>query len=108
MASRVCHCGDIHEGARGGCPQVAARRALSQARRTRRSSAWTRASRDARASSGVCEDCGATEDLTGEHVVPLTEGGAAVPDRIPVLCRSCNSSRGGRLGAQRRWGTKDK
>jgi hypothetical protein len=46
--------------------------------------------------------CGSTEDLTGDHVVPLSEGGMNVPSNIGVLCRSCNSRRGARPFAQPR------
>jgi 5-methylcytosine-specific restriction endonuclease McrA len=47
-------------------------------------------------SSPVCSDCGATRDLTSDHVLPLARGGSnAGPQR--VLCRTCNSRRGGAL-----------
>jgi 5-methylcytosine-specific restriction endonuclease McrA len=37
--------------------------------------------------------------LTGEHQVPLSRGGYGSP--LTVLCRSCNSSRGNRMGEGR-------
>ncbi len=47
-------------------------------------------------SSPRCADCGSTRDLTSDHVRPLARGGSnAGPQR--VLCRPCNSSRGGAL-----------
>ncbi|WP_442864496.1 HNH endonuclease [Blastococcus sp. VKM Ac-2987] len=37
--------------------------------------------------------CGATTDLTADHVVPLSQGGTNEGPRR-VLCRRCNSRRG--------------
>lgn len=47
------------------------------------------------AASPVCARCGATEDLTADHVVALARGGSNHGLRR-VLCRSCNSSKGAR------------
>jgi len=41
-----------------------------------------------------CGRCGSTEDLTGDHIVPLSEGGMNALSNIGVLCRSCNAQRG--------------
>lgn len=43
-----------------------------------------------------CCECGSTDDLTGDHIVPLSKGGRSVASNVRVLCRSCNSSKGGR------------
>ena len=43
-----------------------------------------------------CSDCGATTDLTSDHVVPLTRGGSNAGAQR-TLCRTCNSRRGGHL-----------
>lgn len=43
-----------------------------------------------------CEDCGATEDLTGDHRIPLSLGGMNVPGNVAVRCRRCNSAKGNR------------
>lgn len=49
---------------------------------------------------GQCADCGATEDLTVDHIVPMVQLIAAGsidqaydPDHLVTLCRSCNSSK---------------
>jgi 5-methylcytosine-specific restriction enzyme A len=39
-----------------------------------------------------CSQCGATEDLTADHVVLLSHGGDP-NGPLQVLCRSCNSKR---------------
>lgn len=46
----------------------------------------------------VCQDCGATEDLTIDHkMVPWVNGGTSKdPANLQVLCRSCNSRKGTR------------
>lgn len=43
-----------------------------------------------------CEFCGAREDLTYDHVVPISQGGRTVLSNLRVLCRRCNSRRGNR------------
>ena len=40
-----------------------------------------------------CEVCGATEDLTADHVTAIANGGDPLGP-LRVLCRSCNSRRG--------------
>lgn len=50
--------------------------------------AWERISREARAAHPWCARCGATDDLTADHIIPGTlEGG------VQVLCRSCNAKK---------------
>lgn len=44
------------------------------------------------AASPICEWCGDTEDLTADHIIPLSRGGTNEGPRR-VLCRSCNSGR---------------
>lgn len=43
-----------------------------------------------------CLHCGATEDLSCDHVVPESRGGATTLDNLQVLCRPCNSRKGAR------------
>jgi 5-methylcytosine-specific restriction endonuclease McrA len=48
---------------------------------------------------GVCAWCGATpwrRDLTFEHVLPRSGGGATVAENGLVACRRCNRARGSR------------
>lgn len=41
-----------------------------------------------------CLCCGAIEDLTADHVIPIVKGGKNHFANMQVLCRSCNSSKG--------------
>jgi DNA-binding transcriptional MocR family regulator len=40
-----------------------------------------------------CQKCGATEDLTIDHIQHWSRGGTNADDNLRVLCRSCNSQR---------------
>lgn len=42
----------------------------------------------------ACRRCGATEDLTLDHIHPWSIGGPDTADNSQVLCRPCNSSKG--------------
>lgn len=44
----------------------------------------------------LCLRCGSVEDITQDHVVPLSAGGTHWPWNLQPLCRSCNSAKGGR------------
>jgi len=54
--------------------------------------AWRRLSAKARKEQPWCTLCGATEDLTADHIVPLSKGGALlVPTHaLRILCRRCH------------------
>jgi 5-methylcytosine-specific restriction protein A len=56
--------------------------------------AWTKRVRAAIARQPWCTYCGSTDDLTGDHPIPLSMSGSVHQDPI-VACRRCNSSRGG-------------
>jgi 5-methylcytosine-specific restriction endonuclease McrA len=43
-----------------------------------------------------CSDCGATTDLTAEHINPVATSGDEHGELV-TLCRPCNSKRGARL-----------
>jgi HNH endonuclease len=42
-----------------------------------------------------CSVCGTADDLTGDHIIPISQGGLNTPTNIQVLCRSHNSAKGG-------------
>lgn len=42
-----------------------------------------------------CLKCGTEEDLSIDHVVPLSKGGDNDVDNLQTLCKTCNSSKGG-------------
>lgn len=44
-----------------------------------------------------CVICGATDDLTLDHVIPRSKGGTSESGNLQTLCRSCNTSKGNRL-----------
>lgn len=44
----------------------------------------------------TCQKCGATSDLTLDHIKPWSTGGPDTEDNLRVLCRSCNSRKGDR------------
>ena len=41
----------------------------------------------------MCAYCGSTEDLTLDHIVPLSQGGPHSFDNLTVACRPCNTSK---------------
>ena len=41
-----------------------------------------------------CQYCGATSDLTIDHVMPRSRGGAASWDNLITACRNCNARKG--------------
>jgi hypothetical protein len=46
--------------------------------------------------NNTCLNCGSTDDICADHVIPLKYGGANTIDNIQPLCRLCNSSKGAR------------
>jgi 5-methylcytosine-specific restriction endonuclease McrA len=41
----------------------------------------------------ACRNCGATNDLTVDYVIPLSRGGRQATHNARTLCRSCNSAK---------------
>lgn len=44
-----------------------------------------------------CVRCGTLDDLSLDHIQPVSRGGGNEPENLRVLCRPCNSSKGARL-----------
>ncbi len=45
----------------------------------------------------ACVFCGATEDLSLDHIYPYSLGGPDTLENLQTLCRRCNSSKGARV-----------
>lgn len=43
-----------------------------------------------------CVDCGTTQDLTLDYIIPLQDGGTMTSDNAATRCRPCNSREGRR------------
>lgn len=43
-----------------------------------------------------CSYCGSSSDLTLDHIVPLSRGGANGPRNLTTACRGCNSAKNAR------------
>lgn len=93
--SALEHCPELHSALCSPCPhavQPAAavvRRKWSHQRRRVMPSLLAERGR-------ACEGCGAVDDLTADHVVPISRGGRNDRSNLQVLCRSCNSRKGTR------------
>lgn len=46
-----------------------------------------------KAENPTCKACGASEDISVDHILPLDRGGQNCKENCTVLCRSCNSSK---------------
>ena len=59
---------------------------------------WRKLSTRVRKLQPFCLDCGSRDDLTADHIIPVTEAPelAHEPLNIAVRCRPCNSAKGDR------------
>lgn len=55
---------------------------------------WAKLSKEMRALQPWCSKCLRTEDLTLDHIKPLSAGGRSTYSNVQVLCRKCNSQKG--------------
>jgi len=44
-----------------------------------------------------CSECGGSNELTVDHIIPVSKGGDDSPDNLQWLCQRCNSKKGARL-----------
>lgn len=44
-----------------------------------------------------CKQCGCTDQLTIDHVIPLARGGSNELDNLQILCNKCNSRKGAKV-----------
>jgi 5-methylcytosine-specific restriction endonuclease McrA len=94
MVSRACICGRVIPAEWKRC-EACGRQNLRTAVTAQRGygAAHQRRSRAVIAAYPSCELCGATEDLTADHITAMANGGDPLGP-LRVLCRSCNSRRG--------------
>lgn len=79
---------------------VQVRRERERAREMRQSSWWRQ-----QLGRGVCYFCEkkfAREELTMDHVIPLSRGGRSTKKNIVVCCKQCNSLKKNRTVAELR------
>lgn len=99
MLKPCLNCGTLAKQTR--CPSCSVRyaRLRERARPTRSergyNAEWQRLSKLLRTIQPYCSRCKATKDLTVDHIIPLSAGGSTVESNLQVLCRKCNSSKGG-------------
>ena len=45
----------------------------------------------------LCSKCGSEDNLTVDHIYPLSRGGTDDPSNLAFLCQSCNSAKGSKI-----------
>ena len=79
------------------CAIDAARASMSSLKQSGSTSKWRRIREQIIRRDGCCQQCGAEEKLSVDHIVPRSLGGDDNPSNLQVLCSSCNSAKGGRF-----------
>lgn len=51
-----------------------------------------------RRDGGRCQECGATEDLQLDHIIPFSKGGATTVENLQLLCGKCNREKSNKIG----------
>lgn len=51
-----------------------------------------------RRDGGRCQECGATEDLQFDHIIPFSKGGATSVENLQLLCGKCNRAKSNKIG----------
>jgi len=51
-----------------------------------------------------CLCCGAQDDLSIDHVTPVSAGGGIEEENLQTLCRPCNSRKGNKTTSYKNWG----
>lgn len=44
----------------------------------------------------VCQHCSSSDNLTFDHIIPVSKGGKASMDNLQILCNPCNAAKGNR------------
>lgn len=44
----------------------------------------------------TCQHCRTADDLTFDHIIPVSKGGKASMENLQILCNPCNARKGNR------------
>lgn len=47
---------------------------------------------------GRCQECGSTQNLVFDHIIPVALGGASTASNVQILCASCNAAKSATIG----------
>ncbi len=47
---------------------------------------------------GRCVECGSTENLQLDHIIPFSKGGATTLENLQLLCQKCNLDKSNKIG----------
>lgn len=45
----------------------------------------------------TCQNCRSKENLTIDHIIPVSKGGSDNLNNLTILCKSCNSKKGAKI-----------